>query len=442
MSSRTLVLVALAGCSFDPQGGTETDGPPVDAPDGDAPDTDAPDLDAPDIDAPDLDAPDIDAPAIDAPDIDAPAIDAPIIDIVFLPPAHEMPGTGAVTIDSLTTIDTSANATPPNLGPGTSYTVATPTGGGPDILVLHTGSLTVNSTLRIVGRRPFAIVAGGAITVNGTIDASATGTATPGPSGALTDTGMGAGNPGRHITGVGTAGQTSADSGGGGASYGSLGGQGGDAFCAGGCIVDQTVPGGTAGPLYNATRTQLLGGSGGGSTPDATANCLGLDGGAGGGALLIYSAVSITVNGAGAIEANGGGGARGIDCMPSGSTSGGGGGSGGQIELQAPAYTVTGAIVANGGGGGGAADSNNGDGMAGSDGTNNSTPAAGGAGTLPNGGNGGAGAAGGSTAEGGQDMGSDQNGGGGGGGTGLITIRHQGSQPGVSTSPSASFVAY
>ncbi len=330
----------------------------------------------------------------------------------------------------------------PNFGTGTRFSVATPTGGGPDILVAHVGSLTVNSTLRISGTRPFAIVAGGAVSVTGTIDASALGTTRPGPNGSTTDMGPGHGNPGQKATGPLVTGATVADSGGGGASYGSLGGQGGDATCDQGCIGTIFVPGGTAGPLYNVGRTQLRGGSGGGSAPDAAASCPGFDGGAGGGALLIYSAVSISVGGAGVIEANGGGGGRGDDCV-SGSTAGAGGGSGGQIELQAPVFMVTGAIVANGGGGGSGADGGDGiDGAPGSDGLNSSNVAPGGAGAGDDGGDGGNGAAGGSSAGDGEDMGVEQNGGAGGGGAGLITIRHQGSQPGVSSSPAAMFVVY
>src|SRR5205085_2649589 len=152
--------------------------------------------DAP-FDAP-TDAPDIDA-AVDA-TVDAPTdatVDAPIdapppIDIAYLPASAETVGTGDLTIAANQTINTSNNSFP-SLGSGVTFSIATPPGGGSDIVVLHVDDLTINSgaTLRVIGTRPFAIVAGGNVNIIGSLDLSAEGNNTPGAGGSASSAGSG-----------------------------------------------------------------------------------------------------------------------------------------------------------------------------------------------------------------------------------------------------------
>ncbi|HUQ05793.1 MAG TPA: hypothetical protein VM261_25000 [Kofleriaceae bacterium] len=441
----------FAACSFNPSGGVAIDAADdidarTDASEDDA-GIDAPDVDAPDgsVDANDaamIDAPDIDAAvdaAVDAPTdaaVDA-AVDAPPpIDIAYLPTAAETAGTGDATINGNTTINTTVGQTPPNLGTGVTFTTATPTGGGADILVMHVDDLTIGAsgTLRVIGTRPFAIVAGGNVNIAGAIDLSAVGTTAAGAGGSASSTGSGAGTDGTHEG-------DRTDTGAGGAGYGTAGARGGTAICTLGlgCIGNtHTVNGGAGGPVYNMSLAQLVGGSGGGNAADI-AGCAAFDGGAGGGAILIYAAGSIAVSGV--IEAHGGGGGRGRRCGND-STAGAGGGSGGQIDLQSPSITITGFVGANGGGGGGGAEGANADGMAGQDGRNDGMAAGGGAGTGASGGDGGAGGFASTAPVQGEDMSDDDNSGGGGGAVGRVTIRFRGTQPTVTTSPPPAFVSY
>jgi hypothetical protein len=236
---------------------------------------------------------------------------------------------------------------------------------------------------------------------------------TAGAGGGQQTQGMGAG-------GMGMPGNNLADAGGGGGGYGTPGGKGGD--------VDQRA-GGLAGVAYG-DATKLLGGSGGGRGA-GPGTCLS-SGGAGGGALQITAGGTLTLGGA--INVGGGGGVGGPACTGDGGAAGGGG-SGGMIYLQARAFAGTGMLGANGGGGGGAASPMGS--IAGLPGEN-ATLTAGGAGGPGSAGGGGGGAGADTTTNGIDGTGNtttDQNGGGGGGAAGRIY--YQGPQPSYPASPAA-----
>jgi hypothetical protein len=146
---------------------------------------------------------------------------------------------------------------------------------------------------------------------------------------------------------AGGAGDLAAGAGGGGG-YATIGGAGGDgrnpndSFSATG--------GGGGGVCGTEDLVPLVGGSGGGGGSDGTcgSDC-GWPGGGGGGAIQISSRVSIAISGT--IRARGGDG-YGVDATASGEGGGGGGGAGGAILLEAPAISVSGALVVDGGDGG------------------------------------------------------------------------------------------
>jgi hypothetical protein len=198
-------------------------------------------------------------------------------------------------------------------------------------------SVTIESSVRVVGSRPLVIVARDDIRIgtNATIDLAAEGSQ-PGPggfAGGRSDAGQG--------PGAGGSGSRSGDAsaGGGGAGHGAIGGAGG---------ASSALPGGQPGPARGGFA-QLCGGSGGGSAAfegHETAACGPARGGGGGGALLLLSEDRIEI--LGTITAAGGGGAGSSGCG-----GGGGGGSGGYIAAAAPRIVVRGIVAANGGGGGG-----------------------------------------------------------------------------------------
>jgi len=166
---------------------------------------------------------------------------------------------------------------------------------------------------------------------------------------------------GESHPGVGSAGDTSANGGGGGAhpitgdrgecggggGYGGGGGQGQDS---GGSNVT------SGGSAYGSADLSSwhLGSGGGAGSPDAegdgsaSSNVTG-SGGAGGGLVAVYCGQSIFVSGS--ITADGGTGADGV-AGGGGEVGGGGAGSGGQIYLSAPTQTISGSVSAVGGSGG------------------------------------------------------------------------------------------
>ncbi len=206
-------------------------------------------------------------------------------------------------------------------------------------------------------------------------------------------------------------------SGGGGGSHGGRGGSGG---------ALPAIEGGEPGSVHGETQlVPLTAGSGGGAggQPEG-AKCAG-EGGQGGGALLLASAVSIDVLVTGGIDAGGGAGLGGQGCGPSmGGGGGGGGGSGGAVLIEAPVVTILGYLLAAGGGGGAGAASDAIDGHDGTDGVLAWGPAQGGVGSLmgAGGGWGGLPLTGDAEAGLGADCSTMTSAGGGGGGDGIVRI--------------------
>lgn len=236
-----------------------------------------------------------------------------------------------------------------------------------NVAVFRFKSLRIVGTVTLRGARAAALVADGAIVVDGVLDgrgAPACDTARlarpGGHDGALAKLTAG-GNGG----GGGTA---SGDSGGGGGGHGAAGGAGGVAG----------VTGGTAGLAFGDPLAGLEGGGGGGGGGQGMNSGVG---GGGGAAIQLVTNTSIAIAAAGGINAGGCGGGAGTG----GNDGGGGGGAGGLILLEAPAITIAGRLAVNGGGGG-THD------FTGAHATLDDVPAAGGMAVEGNGGVGGAGA--------------------------------------------------
>ncbi|HEX4416795.1 MAG TPA: hypothetical protein VH165_02800 [Kofleriaceae bacterium] len=280
--------------------------------------------------------------------------------------------------------------------------------------VLFTNAFAVQGPLTITGSAPLIVVASDQITLDSGIDLHATAAA-PGPGAMTAGTGAGTAGASYLVPSVGER----ESSGGGGGSYGTLGGPGGTS--------DTThTPAGASGVRYGMQPADpLVGGSPGGAGGFGSGTTA--QGGAGGGALQLSSAVSIRVSAT--INAGGGGGGTG----GSGLAGGGGGGAGGEILLEAPAITMTGGgtLVANGGGGGGGGANGTMSGTAGSDGAPGPGVATGGTGGIPQGSPGGTGAAGalGSFTEAVSGGAGNSKAGGGGGGTGRIWLRYRAATP-------------
>jgi len=225
-----------------------------------------------------------------------------------------------------------------------------------NVAVFRFNSVRVGGTFMLTGSHPIAIVASGAITIDGPVNASGdcvNNDAGPGgyPGGVR---GMATAGSGAGALGTGTS------CGGGGGGHAGSGGNGGeknDTPAAGGAVFG------------DAAIATLAGGGGGG----AGVGSQGGFGGGGGGALQLVSSTSITVTASSAINAGGCGGKPTSNAQP-----GGGGGAGGTIVLEAPVVTIDGPLGANGGGGAG------GDalGQPGQDGITDPVGASGGAGGM------------------------------------------------------------
>ncbi|HWO26999.1 MAG TPA: hypothetical protein VNO30_50060 [Kofleriaceae bacterium] len=282
-----------------------------------------------------------------------------------------------------------------------------------EVAVLFTNAFSVQNPVKLIGALPLIVVARDQVSIFARIDLSATGT-TAGP-GALGPN-PGTGQPGTSFLPAGDR----MSSGGGGGSYGTMGGPGGTSSAT-------MIPAGASGMRYGMTPADpLVGGSSGGLGGFST-GVVGA-GGAGGGAIQISSAVSITVLSSGSIKAGGGGGANG----GTGFFGGGGGGSGGEILLEAPMLHITGGLFAGGGGGGGGGcGGGSTPGTSGQDGTGGPTVARGGTGGIPQGSNGGDGAAAvsGALVDAKPGNGNNSKGGGGGGGAGRIWLRYRMATP-------------
>jgi hypothetical protein len=250
------------------------------------------------------------------------------------PPSHvgEVVATGPTALvlgDS--TIDTDALAidgAPPPAG-----VVFEPRGqlGGPELALLAVDALAVveGATVRVVGTRPFVIVARREIDLAGVIDAGARG-AVPGP---------GASDQGRGSDGASR--QTNCDPGGGGGGHAQPG-------AASGAVCQQAgAPGLSHG---DAAISVLVGGSSGGSgSPGA---CPVAARGAGGGAIQLTSYGRIRFAPTGGVTAGGGGGGGGPECGLNNAGGGSGGGAGGAIFIEARALAIDGETRVDGGGGG------------------------------------------------------------------------------------------
>lgn len=285
--------------------------------------------------------------------------------------------------------------------------------------VLFADHFVAEHDVGVTGTLPLIIVAYHDATVMGSIDLGAHG-ATPGPGAAVI--GPGLGGPGTTFLASSEGDRIS--SGGGGGGYGSPGGLGGT-------LGASVAPPGAAGMVYGAQPSDpLIGGSPGGLGGDGSTE-FGIGApGAGGGALQISSATSISISGP-HIAAGGGGGAGGLGS----SAGGGGGGAGGEIFLEAPCLAIASTLAANGGGGGAGGSGVGGESSTGgADGAIGDTPAPGGTG-LVQGSNGGAGAAGqaGSFLDAQPGGGYNSKGGGGGAGAGRIWLRYRAAMTPVTT---------
>ena len=256
-----------------------------------------------------------------------------------------------------------------------------------EVCVIAAEDIIVPTDVVVTGARPLVLIGASSIIVDGTIDAASRRGGKLGP-GASTA-------PCAPVTSQFSAG-------GSGGTFGGRGGEGGDGPDGNG----QLAPSPTI-PLK--IRAGCPGATGGQPKPGA--------GGAGGGALYLISAGTITIRGK--LDVSGAGGSGGL---PGDRGTGGGGGSGGFIGIDAPSRSITGALIANGGGGGEGGGSTSA-GNPGGDG-NATGSAQGGENSSTNGGNGGDGSfAPNGAGENGSDADSDSSGGGGGGGgAGVIRV--------------------
>jgi hypothetical protein len=295
-----------------------------------------------------------------------------------------------------------------------------------EVCIRHvtTMSIAIGATLHVVGARPLIVLAQRDVTIQGIIDAAASGI-TPRAGG-----GIGGSASNRDGIGAfpGIRGATSheASSGGGGGGFCGAGGRGGT----GGNVAGGNG-GSSAPPDYSLEP--LRGGSGGGFAPGERRGTIDLtaSGGAGGGAIQISSRGTIRIDGS--IFAGGGGG-RGGGATNSAADdlgAGGGGGSGGGVLLEAISISFgpEAQVWTTGGSGGGGASREGTTGHEGGLGRNGRSTGD----RAPGGMSGGAslGAAGGRSGGGTMADGepgspnttTDANGGGGGGGAGCIVLR-------------------
>ncbi len=274
-----------------------------------------------------------------------------------------------------------------------------------DVVILTFQALTITDTgsLTITGDRPVILAVFGDATIDGSVDASASG-GTAGPGGDTVCT-VGDGSPGGNSNS-----DNDGAGGGGGGGFGTSGASGGSA---------QTGSGGGGGSSEgNASLVPLRGGcSGGQGGRGAGSNA---PGGGGGGAVQISASATLFIGSTGVISAGGGGGQVGGDAADGGAGGGSGGGiliEGGSVDLASGAW-----ITANGaGGGGGEGEYSSGGSHSGSDGDPTTTGCSdGGACVGTQCGDGGDGEG---VSCSSQNGGAGDDGGGGGGGGGLGRVR-------------------
>lgn len=271
--------------------------------------------------------------------------------------------------------------------------------GAVDVAVLSVGAFVVDKVLDVSGDRGLVILASGDVSIKELLRVDGQEATITGPGGfgpGLGPLSGGAGGPGENANNGGND-----NSGGGGGGHGTRGANGGSG---------NDVAGGDGGSAY---AIPMVGGSGGGRGDPPGCNTRG---GAGGGALQVFSRTTIAIGPLGMVHAGGGGG-DGALCSTG---SAAGGGAGGYILLEAPSLTVHGVVAANGGGGGGS-DTGGFFGTRGQEGQFSDRFADGGTGFMANGGSGGTSAL--PTAGG-----SNTNSAGGGGAAGLIYFHYRGSK--------------
>ncbi len=341
------------------------------------------------------------------------------LDVAHVGPTDEamLASTADIVIGANTTFDTTTGLATPAIAGG--VVLADQEGGGRALAIIHARRIEIAAgvTLRAQGDRALVLVASEEIVITGVIDVSATGLAA-GAGGYPSRSGPGAGVNATGINGF--------DTGASGAGHGAPGGSGGNES-------SMPITGPAPGAAVNTAELPLLdGGSGGGrSTPIPCG-----DGGAGGGAIQL-TAPRIAIEGV--VDAGGGGGQGGNECVINGvsdASGGSGGGAGGAIYVQSRDVSGTGWLVANGGGGGGGGCRTCTDrsGDDGADGARDDTPAPGGVSPLDGGTgqcHGGAGAST-ATAVAGN---AGTNAGGGGGGPGRIFVTTTTLAPSVRSSP-------
>ncbi|MHA7631433.1 putative metal-binding motif-containing protein [Corallococcus sp. M7] len=231
--------------------------------------------------------------------------------------------------------------TPSNAGPDTGAFTIKPlpqSGGAPEALLIPVRTLALGGELRIVGSHPVILAVYGDATLNHDILASGR---------IVNDAPVpGAGGNQDCTASQGKTGTYSADQGGGG------GGAGGStAGAAGGRGYNTNATKGDGGAQQATSRVPLVGGCAGGDG-GGTSSATGGLGGAGGGALQLSVARTLTVGKALSVSGGGGLGGRAVAAGPAGG--GGGGGSGGSVVLEAFQLNLTAdaRLTANGGGGG------------------------------------------------------------------------------------------
>ena len=282
--------------------------------------------------------------------------------------------------------------------PGPYAVISVPQSGGPsvDILVFSDLTIPVGMTLTLQGTNPVILAVYGDATVAGTIDASG-GSGAQGPTnnqgmGQLGVPGAGGNAPGCGSS-AGHANTGAERTGGGGGGLAQGGGTGGATGS------DQGGTGGAARGMTDA-KPLLAGCAGGNSGTECEAT-----GGAGGGAVQISAAGSLTLTSTSVIATNGGaggtgrtegGGSSNCNTGSNSGTGGGGGGSAGDIVLEGHNAMLLGSVTATGGAGG-ASGGNSGAGAGGTrvfNGASGTSPTSASSNGGNNGGSGGGGAGG------------------------------------------------
>jgi hypothetical protein len=236
--------------------------------------------------------------------------------------------------------------------------------------VFRVETFSLEGKVKVTGYLPLVILANGAVTIRGVLDASAD----------LEKSGPGSQDSAAACAGHYLRSTTTLSAGAGGGGRNSAGAAGGGAY---------SITGAAGGAIQNEpTLIPLLGGCYGGWVDESGGSRVTWWGG-GGGAVQLVSRASVSILGGGVIDVSGGGGPSGDESHVTDVLGGTGGGSGGSILIEAPVVVLDGAgVVLSAKGGGGSAEGARG--FNGADGGYTAGPAPGGANPLGgSGGNGG-----------------------------------------------------